>query len=277
MLDKILIEDTFKNALKEDMNNGGITSDYLVDSSLKGKATVTAKEDGVICGLDVAEMVFLIVDSDLKITRFKKDGDLVEKGQDIATVKGSLKSILKAERVALNFLQRMSGIASQARDMSDLVKDFDVKVADTRKTTPGLRVFEKYAVRIGGGVNHRFNLSDAVMIKDNHIEAVGGIRKAVDILKSQIPHTTKIEVEVKDLDQLKEALDSKAHIIMLDNMDTETMKRAVKITNKDAILEASGNVTCETIVDIAKTGVDIISVGGLTHSFKSMDISLNIN
>lgn len=277
MLDRFLIEDTLKDALKEDMNNGDITSDYLVDSSLMGKATIISKDSGIICGLSVAEIVFYIVDRDIKITNFKKDGERVEKGQDIAIIEGSLKSILKSERVALNFLQRMSGIATQANEISNIVKDLDVKVVDTRKTTPGLRIFEKYAVKAGGCSNHRFNLSDSVMIKDNHIEAVGGIREAVEILKSQIPHTTKIEVEVKNLDELNQALDSKADIIMLDNMDTETMKRAVKITDKRAILEASGNISNETIKEVAKTGVDIISVGGLTHSFKSMDISLNIN
>lgn len=277
MLDRFLIEDTLKDALKEDMNNGDITSDYLVDSSLMGKATIISKDSGIICGLSVAEIVFSIVDRDIKITNFKKDGERVEKGQDIAIIEGSLKSILKSERVALNFLQRMSGIATQANEISNIVKDLDVKVVDTRKTTPGLRIFEKYAVKAGGCSNHRFNLSDSVMIKDNHIEAVGGIREAVEILKSQIPHTTKIEVEVKNLDELNQALDSKADIIMLDNMDTETMKRAVKITDKRAILEASGNISNETIKEVAKTGVDIISVGGLTHSFKSMDISLNIN
>ena len=276
MLDRFLIEDILINALKEDMNNGDITSDYLVDSSLNGKAIIKSKETGVICGLDVAEMVFSIVDDSLIFSKLKVDGENVLSGEDIAVVEGSLKSILKAERVALNFLQRMSGIATKSRDISSIVEDLDVKIVDTRKTTPGLRVFEKYAVKMGGCYNHRFNLSDAVMIKDNHIEAVGSITRAVEILRNKIPHTTKIEVEVKNIEELKEALNAKADIIMLDNMDSYIMKRAVEIAEGAAILEASGNMNKDNIRDAAETGVDIISVGELTHSFKSMDISLNI-
>lgn len=277
MLDRFLIEDTLKNALKEDMNNGDITSDYLIEDSLKGKATITSKQNGIICGLDVAKIVFSIVDDSVSFKKLKIDGDEAGKGEDLAIIEGSLKSILKAERVALNFLQRMSGIATKSRYISNLVRDSDVRVVDTRKTTPGLRVFEKYSVKIGGCSNHRFNLSDTVMIKDNHIEVVGNITKAVDRIRKNIPHTTKIEVEVKNLEELKQALDCGADIIMLDNMDIETMKQAVKITQRRAILEASGNIDNNTIVDVAKTGVDIISVGALTHSFNSMDISLNIN
>lgn len=277
MLDRFLIEDTLINALKEDMNNGDITSDYLIEDSLKGKATITSKQNGIICGLDVAKMIFSIVDNRVTFKELKVDGDEVDKGEDIAIIEGSLKSILKAERVALNFLQRMSGIATKSRDISNLVKGSDVRVVDTRKTTPGLRIFEKYSVKIGGCFNHRFNLSDTVMIKDNHIEAVGSITKAIQKIRENIPHTTKIEVEVKNLEELKQALDCSADIIMLDNMNVETMKQAVKITKGRAILEASGNIDNNTIVEVAKTGVDIISVGALTHSFKSMDISLNIN
>lgn len=277
MLDRFLIEDTLINALKEDMNNGDITSDYLIEDSLKGKATITSKQNGIICGLDVAKMIFSIVDNRVTFKELKVDGDEVDKGEDIAIIEGSLKSVLKAERVALNFLQRMSGIATKSRDISNLVKDSDVRVVDTRKTTPGLRIFEKYSVKIGGCFNHRFNLSDTVMIKDNHIEAVGSITKAIQRIRENVPHTTKIEVEVKNLEELKQALDCSADIIMLDNMNVETMKQAVKITKGRAILEASGNIDNNTIVEVAKTGVDIISVGALTHSFKSMDISLNIN
>lgn len=276
MLDRFLIQDILINALKEDMNNGDITSDYLVDSSLTGKATIKAKERGTICGLDVAEMVFSIVDDSLEFSKLKTDGENVLIGEDVAVVKGSLKSILKGERVALNFLQRMSGIATKSSEISSLVEDLDVKIVDTRKTTPGLRIFEKYAVKIGGCYNHRFNLSDAVMIKDNHIEAIGSIKEAIDILREQIPHTTKIEVEVKNIEELNEALDANADIIMLDNMDSYIMKRAVEITEGASILEASGNITKDNIREVAETGVNIISVGELTHSFKSMDISLNI-
>lgn len=276
MLDRFLIEDILKNALKEDMNNGDITSEYLIDDNLKGKAIITAKQNGIICGLDVARTVFSIVDDSVKFSKLKTDGAEACVGEDIAIIEGNLKSILKSERVALNFLQRMSGIASKSREISKLVSDIDVRVVDTRKTTPGLRIFEKYAVKKGGCFNHRFNLSDSVMIKDNHIEAVGSISKAVAKIKMEIPHTTKIEVEVTNLEQLKQALECKADIIMLDNMDVEMMIKAVKITDKRAILEASGNIDENVILEVAKTGVDVISLGALTHSFESMDISLNI-
>lgn len=277
MLDRFLIEDTLKNALKEDMNNGDITSEYLIDSKLKGNAVITSKQNGVICGLDVARIIFSIVDDSVSFLELKVDGEEVKKGEDIVVIEGNLKSILKAERVALNFLQRMSGIATKSSEISELVKDLDVRVVDTRKTTPGLRIFEKYAVKKGGCFNHRFNLSDTVMIKDNHIEAAKSITQAVNRIRAQVPHTTKIEVEVKNLEELKEALDCKADIIMLDNMNIDTMKQAVDIADRRAILEASGNIDNNNILDVAKTGVDIISVGALTHSFKSMDISLNIN
>lgn len=277
VLDRFLIEDTIKQALIEDMNNGDMTSEYLIEDSLNGKAIITAKQDGVVCGLDVSRVAFDIVDNSIEFTKLKSDGERVIKGEDLAVVKGSIKSILKGERVALNFLQRMSGIATKSREISKKVEGFDVRVVDTRKTTPGLRIFEKYAVNIGGCFNHRFNLSDAVMIKDNHIEAVGSIKEAVDKARKNIPHTTKIEVEVKNLEELRQALDSNADIIMLDNMDLDTMKKAVEITQKKAILEASGNIDSESILEVARTGVDIISVGALTHSFNSMDISLNIN
>ena len=276
MLDRFLIEDILKNALKEDMNNGDITSEYLIDDNLKGKAIITAKQNGIICGLDVARTVFSIVDDSVKFSKLKTDGAEACVGEDIAIIEGNLKSILKSERVALNFLQRMSGIASKSRYISKLVSNIDVRVVDTRKTTPGLRIFEKYSVKKGGCFNHRFNLSDSVMIKDNHIEAVGSISKAVAKIKMEIPHTTKIEVEVTNLEQLKQALECKADIIMLDNMDVEMMIKAVKITDKRAILEASGNIDENVILEVAKTGVDVISLGALTHSFESMDISLNI-
>ena len=276
MLDKFLIEDTLKNALKEDMNYGDITSDSLIDDKLEGKAIITAKQDGIISGLDVCKLVFEIVDPSLKCKSLIEDGERVSIGDDVFKVKGKIKSILKAERVALNFLQRMSGISTKAYDISKLVEGLDVRVVDTRKTTPGLRLFEKYAVIKGGSFNHRFNLSDAVMIKDNHIEAIGSITDAVHIARKNISHTIKIEVEVKNLIELREALDSKADIIMLDNMTAEDMKKAVEIANKKAIIEASGNITEENIRSVAETGVDVISIGALTHSYKSMDLSLNI-
>lgn len=276
MLDRFLIEDILKNALREDISYVDITSEYLIDGDLKGEAVIIAKERGVVCGIDVASLVFSIVDDSIEFIKIKKDTDVVNKGELIANVRGSLKSILKAERVALNFIQRMSGIASKSRELIDLVKDLDVKIVDTRKTTPGLRIFEKYAVVSGGAFNHRFNLSDTVMIKDNHIKAIGSITEAIKRVKSRVPHTTKIEIEVENLKQLRKALDAKADIILLDNMNIKDMREAVEITNNKAILEASGNINSKNLRKVAETGVDIISVGGLTHSFKSMDISLNI-
>ncbi|QXM07068.1 carboxylating nicotinate-nucleotide diphosphorylase [Crassaminicella indica] len=276
MYNKFLVEKIIKDALIEDMSYGDTTTDLLIEEDAFSEAYMIAKERGVIAGLLVAQSVFKLLDETIEFDILKKDGELVEKGEKIAKVKGSTKNILKGERLALNLLQRMSGIASQSRRYADLVKDYKTRVVDTRKTTPNLRILEKYAVRVGGCHNHRFNLSDAVMIKDNHIKAVGGIKQAVEKIRENIPHTTKIEVEVTDLKELKEALDIGADIIMLDNMDIETMKRAVEITKGRALLEASGNITLERIKDIAKIGVDVISVGALTHSVKAMDISLMI-
>ncbi|QZY55007.1 carboxylating nicotinate-nucleotide diphosphorylase [Crassaminicella profunda] len=276
MYNKFLVEKIIKNALIEDMNYGDTTTDLLIDDASFSEAYMIAKETGVVAGLLVAESVFKLLDENISFKVLKKDGTLVKKGEKIAEIKGSTKNILKGERLALNLLQRMSGIASASRRYADLVKEYQTRVVDTRKTTPNLRILEKYAVRVGGCYNHRFNLSDAVMIKDNHIKAVGSIKKAVERIRENIPHTTKIEVEVTSLKELEEALKARADIIMLDNMDLETMKRAVESTKGRAILEASGNITLERIKDIAKIGVDVISVGALTHSVKAMDISLLI-
>lgn len=266
-----------KEAFIEDMNDGDITTDILIDEKKVSEAVMTAKEEGVIAGLPVVEMVFKLLDATISFQAIKVDGDDVKAGEDIAIIKGSTKNILKGERLALNFIQRLSGIASKAKLYAQMVEGTSVRIVDTRKTTPGLRALEKYAVRIGGCYNHRFNLSDTVMIKDNHIKGVGSIAEAIEKARQNIPHTTKIEVEVENLDQLKEALEAKADIIMLDNMDVHHMKEAVAMTKGRAILEASGNITKERIKDIAATGVDIISVGALTHSVKAMDISLNIS
>lgn len=276
MYNKFLIEKIIKNALIEDMNYGDITTDLLIDDESISEGIMIAKEEGVVAGISVAEMVFQLLDDCIEFYEIKKDGEMVKKGDHIARIKGSTKNILKGERLALNLMQRMSGIATKARTYADAVKEYKTRVVDTRKTTPGLRILEKYAVRVGGCYNHRFNLSDAVMIKDNHIMAVGGIQKAVEKVRGNISHTTKIEVEVTNLKELEEALAAKADIIMLDNMDIETMKEAVKITNGRAILEASGNITMDRLKSIAQIGVDIISVGALTHSVKAMDISLMI-
>ncbi|MGM0379776.1 MAG: carboxylating nicotinate-nucleotide diphosphorylase [Bacillota bacterium] len=276
MVNKYVLEDIIKNAIIEDLNNGDITSDYLIDKDEKVSAKMTVKKDGVVSGFFVAKKVFKMIDKDIKFKPLVDEGSFVKKGTDILKLEGSTLSILKAERLALNFMQRMSGISTLAYEFNKLVKPFDVRVVDTRKTTPNLRVLEKKAVELGGCFNHRFNLSSAVMIKDNHIKAAGSISKACKKIRTKLPHTTKIEVEVQDIDMLKEALEAKADIIMLDNMNCEKMKKAVKINDGKAILEASGGINKETIVDIAKTGVDVISVGALTHSYKSLDISLNI-
>ncbi len=217
------------------------------------------------------------MDERLNVKLLIEDGQKVAFGDELMIIKGSARSILKAERVSLNLLQRMSGVATMANHYADLVKDYDVRIVDTRKTTPGLRILEKYAVQIGGCHNHRYNLSDAVMIKDNHIEVGGGITASVKKIRSQIPHTMKIEVEVQNLEQLKEAIDVGADIVMLDNMDNDTMKEAVEVNGGRTILEASGGITEERLVSIAETGVDVISVGALTHSVKALDISLLID
>lgn len=275
MLDKFLILDIIKNALLEDMNLGDLSSN-LIDGDITGKAVITFKENGIVSGIDIVKETFKFVDEDIKFMPIKKDGESVLKGEDICTIHGRLTSILKSERVALNFLQRMSGIATKSKVYAEKVSKYNVKIVDTRKTTPGLRILEKYSVRVGGCYNHRYNLSDGVMIKDNHIKALGGIEHAVKKAREVVSHTIKIEVEVSNLLEVQEALNSSADIIMLDNMDIDDMKKAVEIINKKAIVEASGNVILNNVEDIAKTGVDIISVGELTHSVKSLDISLNI-
>lgn len=276
MLNQIIIDEIIKNALIEDMNYGDITTDTLIEENGTSLAVITAKQAGVVVGLSVAGRVFEMLDSDISFQALKSDGDTIQKGEMIAKIKGKTRAILKGERLALNLLQRMSGIATKAREYSELVKGTGTRIADTRKTTPSLRILEKYAVRMGGCHNHRFNLSDAVMIKDNHIEAVGGIAKAIKKVRMTVSHTVKIEVEVQSLEQLEEAIAAKADIIMLDNMDVDTMKKAVEINNGRAVLEASGNITSERIKEISAIGVDIISVGALTHSVKALDISLNI-
>lgn len=271
---EIIIKNFIKQALIEDMPYGDITTDHLIDESNISTGYFLCKEDGVLAGLDVMKDVFLVIDSTFSFEDHFKDGDLIKKGDIISVVKGKTKSILNGERLALNIMQRMSGIASLTRQFVEKVSGYNTRIADTRKTTPNFRLFEKAAVIIGGGSNHRYNLSDAVLIKDNHIEASGGIKNAVKKLRKCIPHTTKIEIEVENLGMLKEALDVKADIIMLDNMSLEMMKEAVSINNHQAILEASGNMTLDRVLEVAKCGVDVISVGALTHSYQSLDISL---
>lgn len=263
-------------ALEEDVFSGDITSLTTIPIHTRGSGMIHMKADGILSGIEVAKEVFRQIDADIKITQRAKDGQRVQKGDIVLELEGSLRSILTGERVALNFMQRMSGIATKTNRIVTLVQDYPVTVVDTRKTTPLLRILEKQAVRDGGGKNHRFGLYDAVMIKDNHIKAAGGITSAVKAAREQIPHTMKIEVEVENLQHLMEALESRCDIIMLDNMAPDDMKQAVKTIAGRAISEASGGVTEHNIVEIAKTGVDYISLGSLTHTIESLDISLDL-
>lgn len=274
MLDLKQIDKVVLNALEEDMPYGDITTDSLIPDECTVEAKFLAKADGVICGMPVAERVFKLIDARTTLEILKNDGQAVQKGEILAILRGPAAAVLKGERTALNLLQRLSGIATRTHCFAELVKDYPVSVADTRKTTPGLRYLEKYAVRCGGGRNHRYSLSDAVMLKDNHIAAGGGILSAVRTVRASIPHTVKIEVEVENMDMVREALESGADIIMLDNMDIAAMAEAVRVIGGRALVEASGDVTEERIRAIAETGVDIISIGCITHSVKALDISL---
>ena len=270
------IDDIIKKALLEDVNYVDAAADNLLSDNHISSAKFLAKATGVVCGIDVALRVFELL-GDFKLKKLINDGDRVNKGDIIAEIEGPTKLLLKGERTSLNLIQHMSGIATMTAEAADLIKGTHATVTDTRKTLPGLRALQKYAVTCGGGKNHRFNLSDAAMLKDNHIDACGSITKAVETLRSKIGHTVKIEVETRNLDEVAEALSTGCEIIMLDNMDCENMKKAVKMTNGKALLEASGNITAETIRRVAETGVDIISIGALTHSVKAFDISLKIN
>lgn len=273
-MDWLIINEKIADWLKEDMNNGDITTDSLIDEKLVSSGEIIAKENGVIAGLEVMKRVFQILDQGIIFEGMVMDGDRVKKGEVLAVIKGKTKSILKGERLALNLLQRMSGIATQTAKYVDSLQGLNTRLVDTRKTSPGLRILEKYAVRVGGGYNHRFNLSEGVLIKDNHIKASGSIQIAIERARKMIPHTMKIEIEVETLEQLEEAIKSGADIIMLDNMDCATMKEAVLRNKGRAILEASGNVNHTNIRQVAESGVDIISVGSITHSFQALDISL---
>jgi len=263
-------------ALEEDLGHGDVTTSAILSGDEGGTARVVAKEDMVIAGIDLFKAVFLSVESDVMFYTVCRDGMTMKKGAILAEISGAIKPILIAERVALNFFQRLCGVATLTQKFVKAVQGTGAKIVDTRKTTPCLRDLEKYAVRMGGGFNHRFGLDGGVMIKDNHIIAAGGIMNAVRGVRRAIPLTLKIEVEVKDLKEVEEALASGADIIMLDNMKTEEMRKAVELIKGRAITEASGNVTLERVREIAETGVDCISVGALTHSVTAADISLNI-
>lgn len=263
--------------LDEDVGFGDITTASTIPVTEQGIGILYAKEAGIIAGLPIAELVFEVIDPSLTFTSKVEEGAFVEKGQAIAKVSGSVQSILTGERLALNLLQRLSGIATRTRQFADEIKGTKARVVDTRKTTPGLRLVEKYAVRVGGGHNHRYALYDAVMIKDNHIKGAGGITQAVQAARAAIPHTMKIEVETESMAQVEEAVAAGADIIMLDNMPLEQMREAVSYIAGRAVVEASGGVSLETIRAIAETGVDVISVGALTHSVRALDISLDLN
>ena len=271
------IDDIIKNALLEDINYIDVTTDYLVDESSVATAKYVAKDSGVLCGIDVALRVFTLLDDNASFEVFIHDGEQVKKGDIIAKITAKTRALLKGERTALNILQHMSGVATATNKCVKLVEGAKASIADTRKTLPGLRVLQKYAVTVGGGRNHRYNLSDCAMLKDTHLDAYGSMTGAVNALREKMGHTVKIEVEVANLDELREALELGVEVIMLDNMSCEAMAEAVKITDGRAKLEASGNVTAETIRAIAETGVDIISLGALTHSVKAFDISMKID
>ena len=274
-LPPLLVEQAVAAALDEDLGQAGdITTDAIIPPDARGKAAIVARTEGVVAGLDLAEVAFRILDPEVNFTRVVADGQKVAAGGVIAKVEGNTRALLTGERTALNFLNRLSGIATLTASFVTVVEGTKARIACTRKTTPNLRAFEKYAVRAGGGVNHRFGLYDAVLVKDNHIAAAGGIANALKMIGSRIGHLVKIEVEVETLRQLEEALRYPIDAVLLDNMDVETMKKAVKLVNGRVVIEASGGVTLETVGEIAKAGVNVISVGALTNAPRSLDLSL---
>lgn len=277
MLNGFYIDELIKTAIKEDISYFDAATDSLLNPDENGKAYYLAKADGVLCGLTIALRVFELLDSSFHAQVFKNDGDEIKKGDIIAELFGKTAMLLKGERTSLNVLQHMSGIATATAQAVKLVEGTNAQITDTRKTLPGLRALEKYAVTCGGGKNHRFNLSDGAMLKDNHIDAAGGITKAVEAVRGKLGHMIRIEVETRNLDEVKEALSAGVEIIMLDNMTNEEMKKAVELTAGRAKLEASGGITAENLRSVAETGVDIISLGALTHSVKAFDISMKIS
>ena len=268
------VDHLIMEALREDISSEDVTTNAVMHEAVTGEVDLICKQDGVIAGLQIFQRVFELLDKDTKVEFFCKDGDEVKNGQLMGKVTGDIRVLLSGERVALNYLQRMSGIASYTHSVASLLEGSRTKLLDTRKTTPNMRIFEKYAVRVGGGYNHRYNLSDGVLLKDNHIGAAGGVKEAVQMAKEYAPFVRKIEIEVENLDMLKEALDAGADIIMLDNMSVEDMKEAVKLVSGKAETECSGNVTKENVERLVDIGVDYISSGALTHSSPILDLSL---
>ena len=275
-LNQFYVDNLIKEAISEDINYIDVSADYLIPEEQRNDSYFVSKADGVLCGLDIAMRVFTLLDDTFTYTVYKNDGDEVKAGDLIVEFNGKTACLLKGERTALNIIQHMSGIATATNKAVKLCEGTNASVTDTRKTLPGLRALQKYAVVCGGGKNHRYNLSDGAMLKDNHIDAGGGITNAVAILRSKLGHMVKIEVETRNFDEVKEAVAAGADIIMLDNMNNDQMRECVEFINGRAKTEASGNITLDNIADVAKTGVDIISLGALTHSVKAFDISLKI-
>lgn len=271
---KLNVDPLILSALREDITSEDVSANSVMRDVQMGEADLICKEDGIICGLQVFERVFKLLDEESLVEFFVKDGDQVSKGQLMAKLRGDVRVLLCGERTALNYLQRMSGVATYTRSMAQLLEGTKTKLVDTRKTTPNNRIFEKYAVKVGGGHNHRYNLSDGVMLKDNHIGAAGGVKKAVEMAREYSSFVRKIEVEVENLDMVREAVEAGADIIMLDNMTHDQMKEAIEYIDGRAEIEVSGNVTRENIASLADLGVDIISSGALTHSAPILDISL---
>lgn len=271
---KISVDDYLLNTLKEDITYEDVSANAVMPEDKQGRADLICKQDGIICGLDVFKRVFELLDPTSRFESDYKDGDRVSKGDKIGVIYGDVKAILSGERTALNYLQRMSGIATITREYVDELSGCSATLLDTRKTTPNMRPFEKYAVKVGGATNHRYNLSDGVLLKDNHIGAAGSVTRAIELAKEYAPFVRKIEIETETLDQVKEAVEAGADIIMLDNMDNDTMKKAVELIDGRSQTECSGNVTKERLREIAELGVDYISCGALTHSAPIMDVSL---
>lgn len=272
----IRIDKHLLDALREDITNEDISTNAIIREKKDGKANLLCKENGILAGIQVFKRVFELLGEIHFQTKFK-DGDAIKKGDIIATLAGDLRIIMSGERTALNYLQHMSGIATYTNEFVNILEGSGVKLLDTRKTTPNMRIFEKYAVKVGGGINHRFNLSDGILLKDNHIKAAGGVKKAIELVREYTPFAKNIEVEVENIPMVKEAIDAGANIIMLDNMDIESIKQAVNIIDKRAIIECSGNITKDELYEISNTGVDYVSAGVITHSAPPLDFSLNLN
>ena len=276
LLHDFIVEEHVKNALKEDIGFGDITTDYLVPEDEVITAKLNTRENGILCGIDIVEMVFKTLSKEVRVEKYFKDGEKIQKGDTLAVITGPARAILIGERTALNYVQRLSGIATETNKYQVAIGNNKARITDTRKTTPGFRMFEKYAVFTGGARLHRFNLADCVMIKDNHIQFAGSITNAVNKIRERLSHTHKIEIECDTIEQVKEAINAKADIIMLDNMNCDLMKQCVELIGDKAMVEASGNVTIETIGEIAKTGVDVISSSAIVAKAKTLDVALDM-